>query len=119
MIRGGEMGEATKIIVEQAWTWGDTLNTISTFVIAFFAILVWIVYKKISDITGAQETHSEMMLKIEAKRCRIPAVWWDPTIAAPPVGWKHDKEINLEKVYIYIPKELRKYRKKKPLELET
>ena len=59
-----------------------------TATIALFTYLVWKVYERIAWLTGAMETHSELMLRIEA--CRgvrdepIKLLWWDPTIEDPP-----------------------------------
>jgi hypothetical protein len=118
------MEEATKIIVEQAWNWGDTLNMISsltmaifTIVIAFFSFLVWKIYKQILFVTSAAEAHSDMMLKLKAIDMDIPIFWWDPTIEDPPVGWKHRKEIELDQIRFYIQEELRKKKKKVRLKL--
>jgi hypothetical protein len=118
------MDGVTKIIIEQPWTWVDTVNTISSIIMALCTVAVavyayrsWKVSKGIETYTSMAETHSEMLLKLEAKRNGIPIVWWDPTIEAPPVGWKHGKEIELEQIRFYIPKKLRKNKRKVPLKL--
>jgi len=62
---------------------------ILTLIIALLTFLLWKVYERIAWLTGAMETHSDLMLRIEAKRGineqPIKLVWWDPTIADPPV----------------------------------
>jgi hypothetical protein len=53
-----------------------------TLVIAIFTYLAWKVYEKIAWLTGAIESHSDLMLRIEALRGihgkATELVWWDP-----------------------------------------
>lgn len=85
-----------------------------TVVIAFFTYLVWKVYERIAWLTGAMETHSDLMLRIEARRGiggePINLVWWDPTIESPPVKREHGKEIDLSTIYIYLPLNQRRHK---------
>ena len=78
-----------------------------TAIIAFFTFLVWKVYERIAWLTGAMESHSDLMLKIEAKRgingAPIRLVWWDPTLESPPIKREHGQEINLATIYCYLP----------------
>jgi len=78
-----------------------------TLIIAFFTYLVWKVYERIAWLTGAMETHSDLMLRIEASRgingAPIKLLWWDPTIEPPPVKREHGQEIDLSTIYIYLP----------------
>jgi len=39
-----------------------------TLVIAFFTFLIFLVYERIEWLTGAMESHSDMMLRLEAIR---------------------------------------------------
>lgn len=93
----------------------DWLMVCLTFVIAVFTILVWRVYARIALFTGAMESHSTMMLRIEAKKNGIPVTWWDPTLNGPCTkSWpqlqgEHGKEAVLEQIYIGVPVERRKY----------
>jgi hypothetical protein len=90
----------------------DWILVIFTAVIAFFTYLVWKVYERIAWLTGAMETHSDLMLRIEASRGingrPIRLVWWDPTIVEPPINREHGQEVNLETIYCYLPPKLRK-----------
>ena len=66
-------------------------------------------------MTGAMETHSDLMLRIEAKRGvneneSIKLIWWDPTIEEPPIVREHGKEVDLREIYIYLPPKLRENR---------
>lgn len=83
-----------------------------TLVIAFLTFLVWKVYERIAWLTGAMETHSEIMLQIEAKRGingqPISLVAWDPTIEPPPIKREHAKVIDLSTIYVYLPLQQRK-----------
>jgi len=78
-----------------------------TAIIAAFTFLVWKVYERIASLTGAMESHSDLMLRIEAKRgingAPIRLVWWDPTLESPPVKREHGQEIDLDTIYCYLP----------------
>jgi hypothetical protein len=66
----------------------DWLLVILTLVIAALTYLVWKVYERIAWLTGSMESHSDLMLRIEALRGievkPIELVWWDPTIEDVP-----------------------------------
>ncbi len=83
-----------------------------TLVIAFFTFLVWKVYERMEWLTGAMETHSDLMLRIEARRGikgePIKLVWWDPTIEKTPTKKEHGQEIDLSTIYMYLPLEMRR-----------
>lgn len=85
---------------------------ILTLVIAFFTYLVWKVYERIAWLTGAMESHSDIMLRIEAKRGingqPIKLVAWDPTIQASPAKREHGQEFELDTLYVYLPLNERK-----------
>jgi hypothetical protein len=95
-------------------TW---LMILFTATIAVFTFLVWKVYERIAWLTGAMESHSEWMLRIEA--CRgirnepIKLIWWDPTIAEPPSQKQkqHGKEIDMSIMYIFLPLNLRRHKR--------
>jgi hypothetical protein len=88
------------------------LMVVLTLVIAIFSYLIWKVYYQIEWLTGAMESHSEIMLRIEAKRGingqPIKLVAWDPTIEAPPVKREHGQEIDVNTIYVYLPLNQRK-----------
>lgn len=91
----------------------DWIMVILTLVIAFFTFLVWKVYDRMAWLTGAMESHSDIMLRIEAKRGikegeAIKLLWWDPTIEDPPVKREHGKEVDLNTIYVYLPLHHRK-----------
>jgi len=91
----------------------DWIMIILTLVIAFFTFLVWKVYERIAWLTGAMESHSDIMLRVEAKRGikdgkEIKLIWWDPTIEKPPIKREHGQEIELDTIYVYLPPEERK-----------
>ncbi|TAK05823.1 hypothetical protein EPO44_06225 [bacterium] len=89
----------------------EWIIVILTLVIAFFTFLVWKVYERIAWLTGAMETHSDLMLRIEARRGingePIKLVWWDPTIEKIPTRKQHGEEVDLSTIYIYLPMEMR------------
>ena len=82
--------------------------------IALFTFLVWKVYERIAWLTGAMESHAELMLRIEAKRGiagqPIKVLWWDPTLESPPIKREHGQEANLEPIYCFIPPSDRRVR---------
>lgn len=86
-----------------------------TLVIAFFTFLVLKIYDRIAWLTGAMETHSGLLLRIEAMRGitenhPIDLIWWDPTIGKPPIIQEHGQKVEMRKVYVFLPPELRKNR---------
>ena len=85
-----------------------------TLVIAFFTFLVWKVYERMAWLTGSMETHSDLMLRIEARRgidnTPIKLVWWDPTIEPPRIKREHGSEVDLSVIHIYLPLGERKNR---------
>jgi len=92
----------------------DWIIAFLTLVIALFSILVWRVYRRLAWLTGAMESHSTLMLGIEAKRGvnnqPIKIIWWDPTIEEPPFTGEHGKEANLESIFMFMPPQYRKYK---------
>jgi hypothetical protein len=91
----------------------DFLLVILTAIIATFTVLVWQVYRQIGWFTGAMASNYETLVRIEAKRCNIPVVWWDPTAPGvegdiwPDRGEEHSKSAELERIYLGFPKEKR------------
>jgi hypothetical protein len=87
------------------------ITVIATLVIAFLTFLVWKVYERMAWLTGAMETHSDLMLRIEAQRGingePIKLVWWDPTIGKTPTKKEHGQRIDLSTIYVYLPLEMR------------
>jgi hypothetical protein len=83
-----------------------------TLVIALFTYLVWRVYERIAWFTGAMESQSDIMMRIEARRGvksrPIELVWWDPTIEAPPIAREHGARVDLRRIYVYLPPSMRK-----------
>ncbi len=80
-------------------------------IITFFA---WRISQRVAWLTGAMESHSSIMLMIEAKRGingqPIKNVWWDPTIETTPGGKEHNKDVELNCIYSYLPLTERKSR---------
>jgi len=89
-----------------------------TFIIAIFTFLVWRVYRRIAWLTGSMETHSDLMLRLQAliggaDGKPIELIWWDPTIEDAPGVREHGKPVEMKRIHIYLPLELR--RNKPPL----
>ena len=86
-----------------------------TLIAVLLTYLVWKVYERIAWLTGAMETHSDLMLRIEALRGinnkPIELIWWDPTIAEPPIHIEHGKPVELNRIHIYLPLKLRRNKK--------
>jgi hypothetical protein len=95
----------------------DWIIAVLTFVIALFTCLVWRAYRRIAWLTGSMETHSDLMLRLQALKGDadgkpIELVWWDPTIADPPGVREHGKPVDMKRIHIFLPPKLRW---KKPL----
>ena len=73
-----------------------------TIVIAFFTYLVWQINKRMEWLTGAMESHSGMMLRIEAHKRKIPMEFWDKSIKPFPRTDKHVEPVKLDKIYIGV-----------------
>ena len=87
-----------------------------TLVIALFTILIFLVYERIEWLTGAIESHSDMMLRLEAIRVSrvgepIEIIWWDPSVDSPPLKYDHESKLELGLIYRSVPP---KHRKDKP-----
>jgi hypothetical protein len=93
----------------------DWLMAFFTLIIVALTFLIWKVYERIAWLTGAMESHSDMLLRIEALRGidgkQIELVWWDPSIEDVPTLKEHGKPIELKRIYIYLPP---KFRRNKP-----
>ena len=90
------------------------VTVLLTLVITFLTFLVWKTYERISWFTGSMETHSDLMLRIEARRGingePIKLLWWDPTTEDTPAEKKHGQEIDLNTIYIYLPPNMRRHK---------
>jgi hypothetical protein len=68
-------------------------------------------YARIAWLTGAMESHSELMLLIEAKRGiggePIRTIWWDPTVEGPSAV-THREERPLDVIKFFVPERFRK-----------
>jgi hypothetical protein len=73
---------------------------------------VWRVYERIAWFTGAMESQSDIMMRIEALRGvnsqPIELIWWDPTIEPPPTTKEHRTPVDLRRIYVFLPPHLRK-----------
>ena len=89
----------------------DWIIAVLTLIIALFTYLVWRVYERIAWLTGAMESHSNLMLRIEALRGingkPLELIWWDPTIGPIPSVKEHGKPVDVTRIYIYLPPALR------------
>jgi hypothetical protein len=68
--------------------------------------------EQLAFFTGAMESHSTLMLRLEAKKQGVPVVWWDPTQARTPGNPRHEQAAELDTIYIYLPTELRTGKRK-------
>jgi hypothetical protein len=67
--------------------------------------------KDLTWFTGSMESHSALMLRLEAKHQNVPVIWWDPNTAAPPSHehQKHGDSAELKEIYLYVDREFRGY----------
>jgi len=105
--------------MENSWLsiFATIVTTLSTLAIAFFAYQQSSINKKIYELqdrltwfTGAMESHSQIMLQLEAENYGKELIWWDPNYEKPPFPHKHGDKATVERVMIYIDP---KYRVKK------
>jgi hypothetical protein len=90
--------------------WRDVIQLAATVAIAFFAWTSWRVSRQLAWFTGAMETHSDLLMKMEARRQKIPMIWWDPTIAPFPSSAEHGKPVRMRKIWSGMPLHRRRYR---------
>jgi hypothetical protein len=85
----------------------EVILIVLTAIIAFFTYLVWLVYSRIAWLTGAMESHSTLLVRIEAARGiddkPIEVVWWDPTIEPFPFKGAHGQVATLDRIYAGMP----------------
>ncbi|MDX1489303.1 MAG: hypothetical protein R3268_13925 [Acidiferrobacterales bacterium] len=78
--------------------------------IACFAWASWRVSTRLAWLTGAMESHSDIMMSLEATKQKVPMVWWDPTVEVfPHDGVAHGKPCSIKKLAIGMPEHLRHY----------
>jgi hypothetical protein len=65
----------------------------------------------IAWFTGSMESHSALMMRLEAKRQNVAVCWWDPERADPPSRehQKHGDSAELREIYLYVDREFRGY----------
>jgi hypothetical protein len=86
------------------------IELLLTGAIVFFGWASWRTASRLAWFTGAMESHSEIMLRLEARRQKIPTVWWDPTVEAPPFhGVAHGKKCQIAQIRIFLPEHLRQH----------
>ena len=84
----------------------DRINELNTRVAELQARATW--------LSGALESHSELMLRLRAEELGKQVVWWDPTYDGPqkkrpPTKAEHGASAVVETVFVYLPPELRRY----------
>ncbi len=77
----------------------EWIMVVLTLVVVFLTLLVVKVYDRIAWLTGSMESHSDLMLRIEARRGingePVKLLWWDPTIEGVPTKKQHGQEVDL------------------------
>lgn len=89
------------------------ISTAATVVIAFLSYQLYRSNQRITWLTGAMETHSEIQLAIAAKEAGMEVIWWDPTLEKVPTDRKHGEHRDLSRVYIFLPPDERAGNRKK------
>jgi len=89
----------------------DLLMVIISGLLLILSFFVWRINARVSWLTGAMESHSTMMLRIEAKlgveKEPIKVIWWYPTMQKFPFSGEHGQEAKLNKIYLGIPPKYR------------
>ena len=82
-----------------------------TALLVFLGILAWRINKHVMWLTGALESHSTLMLRLEAKRgvkdTPIKVIWWDPNREEAPFDGAHGKEADLDNIHLFFPPKYR------------
>ena len=91
-----------------AFIMGTFIATLATLAVAVLTALVWKINKQMAWLAGAMESHSAMMLRMEAEQRGIELEWWDPSIEAFPREGGHGEPCRIGKIYIGIPPRWRK-----------
>jgi hypothetical protein len=74
-----------------------------TFALVVLAFLTWRTYMKMAWLSGALESHSQLMLHMKAMERGVKVVWWDPDLAKPPKTRAHGESVNLDTIYSDLP----------------
>ncbi|MGW8246774.1 MAG: hypothetical protein ACWGOV_01580 [Acidiferrobacterales bacterium] len=95
----------------------DTLNILLTGALAYFAFQTFLINKRLAWFTGAMESHSELMMRIEAARGingkPIPVIWWNPEPSeeeAFHTPHEHKEEAKITEIKLKVPISQRKQR---------
>jgi hypothetical protein len=88
----------------------DAIQAASTFVTFILAVAVFRIQRKTDFWTGAMAAQQAVLLRIEAKRQDIEVIAWDKSVAPFPQKIKHGETWPLDKIYVGIPVEKRRYR---------
>ena len=81
----------------------SVLTVIFTGVIALFTYFLWRLERRMTVFTGAMETHSFLMLRLEAERQKIKTVWWDKTVEPLPFDGRHKESAEVKEIKFAIP----------------
>lgn len=96
-------GHQAQIVAAQGGFAMNWIIAVLTAALVVLAFLTWRVYMKMAWLSGALQTHSLVMLRMQAKEKGFKAVWWDPDLEKPPVTRTHGAQDELETIYLYLP----------------
>ena len=97
----------------------DWLLVIFNGLLVLFSLLLYRVNKRLTWITGAMESHSDLTSKMLAKREGIPVIWWDPTVQEWPRQPKHGDQYQGKVMLTYLPPKLRGHPDNKPIDVDA
>ena len=86
------------------------LTTIFTAIIAICTIMVWRITSGMEWYASAVESHSNLMLRLEAEKREVELLWWDPTIEPFPFSGRHKEKAELTRIHVGFPPQHRKNR---------
>ena len=87
---------------EGAMTLLSILTAISTAGIFILTFQLWRIHQRTVWLTGAMETHSDLMLRLQAKQQGIEMIWWDPTVEIFPFKGEHGKSVELNRILVGV-----------------
>jgi hypothetical protein len=88
----------------------SVIEVILAAAIVYFAWVSWKISMRLAWLTGAMESQSDIIARLEAQKQRNPLIWWDPTMKPfPHEGVVHGKPCHTKKLAIGIPEHLRQH----------
>jgi hypothetical protein len=104
--------ELTKIMRRDGITFSEWIAILSLTISAILTYLIFKANNRLTGLTGAMETHSQLMLMLEAKKQGVDVIWWDPFFEGPNKKWprhaSHNTKARIKEIFIGLPESRRR-----------